>query len=528
MLKMISCFFLIFLFQALNGCEVFIGSSCSCYESIDIRCSMSKSSEIFLNRSSNLKKFQSIDLKFSNEEMIVLSEEHFVVLNEILESRNDLSLSITLRFENFQSFRAQSRSFKNIFRSISRAYSRLVVEFQPLRSKSVVLESNVFEDLEIDELSIYGDSFSLPFESIFNLTKLTHLNIEGATIPHDPTLVEHFQGQVQSLKLTRMIENVNSDEFPPFPVRSLTIEAHKIRRFNARSFSNYEQLSGLNLIQPDVPIDKVLFDGLENLKSLRSVSLDAERIVDGALKHVKQIDTLILGSFLKIIDGESLNSLSSLRQLDVRYVQFSNLLSNSSCLLGEFISRRVNIDLNVYLPIENIDCDCVLSFLNSMIVGTDQANKCQSTHNDRCLFSSCPTVAQYFGHQTEKSQSIASSSSPKFEDLPFYDDSTTIQISMEANIYDNEDEEQIPLIPDSSTTSTTPVQFELFINEISTEQIRLKSNQQHNYLIVSWIPFAIIASCLFLALVIAMVSFIICNRRRTVSFKLVPQNLPMI
>ncbi|CAF4865722.1 unnamed protein product, partial [Rotaria magnacalcarata] len=80
-----------------------------------------------------------------------------------------------------------------------------------------------------------------------------------------------------------------------------------------------------NIIQPDISITPQVLHGLEKLSSLRSISFDAERIADGALKYAKHIQTLILGSYLRMLDTESLNLLTSLKQLDVRYVQFSTL-----------------------------------------------------------------------------------------------------------------------------------------------------------------------------------------------------------
>ena len=54
------------------------------------------------------------------------------------------------------------------------------------------------------------------------------------------------------------------------------------------------------------------------------------------------------------------------------------------------------LGLTVYLPIENPDCDCILVFLNNMVDDGSQLIKCQSTNNDRCLFSSCSIVSEYF------------------------------------------------------------------------------------------------------------------------------------
>ena len=155
------------------------------------------------------------------------------------------------------------------------------------KAKSIIFDQNTFDNLNINELSIYADSLTSPFESIFNNTNITHLNIEGAIVTHEPILLKDYTGRIQSLKITRMIDNVNSEEFPPFPVQSYTIEAHKMRTLDALSFINYSQLTGLNIIQPDVSITSKILNGLENISTLKSVSIDAERIADGALKHIK-------------------------------------------------------------------------------------------------------------------------------------------------------------------------------------------------------------------------------------------------
>ena len=430
-----------------------------------------------------------------------------------------------------------------------------------MKAKSIRFDPNTFDRLRVDELSIYADSLSSPFESIFNRSNITHLNIEGATVNHDPSLQSTFHGHIQSLKMTRMIDTVNSEEFPPFPVQSYIIEAHKMRTLDADSFVNYPQLTGLNLIQPDVSITPKIFQGLEKLTNLRSMSLDAERIANGALKHVKHIQTFVLGSYLKTIDSESLNALQALRQLDVRYVQFATLQGNTSCLLADFINRRRMLGLTVYLPQENVDCDCIQVFLNTMIDEGDQAERCQSLNNDRCLFSSCSIVSEYFTRKQKENEPIKVETPPPTppiirpvvefndQDSPFYPDSkedptTTIRIAMEANIYDDAEDEQQQVqqtnISTTTTTTTTTIRTTPFvttteesINDFSTPLMkRLNSEPKNfgstNYLIVSWIPFAIIASCLFLSLIVAMISYMIYHKRRTISFKLVPQTASII
>ncbi len=538
---------------------MFVGMTCTCYETIDIRCTMSKLTPLTFLSPMMRKNFQSIDIKFHSEEIIQLDSDYFHLLNEILSNTSEHSLSITLRFQNFYSFHAKTGTFRNLFQGIKTTYSRLTVELHPLRAKSIIFEKNTFDNLQVNELSIYADSLTSSFESIFNNTNITHLNIEGAVVTHDPSLVSKFTGQIRSLKMTRMIDTVNSEEFPPFPVQSFTIEAHKMRTLDARSFYNYTQLTGLNIIQPDVSITSKVLNELEYLPSLHSMSFDAERIADGALKHAKHIQTLILGSYLKMLDSESLNSLNSLQQLDIRYLQFSTLQANTSCALADFINRKRMLGLTVYLPHENPDCDCILVFLNTMIDNGEQLNQCQSITNDRCLFSSCSIVSEYFTRKQRENQPvkvntpaiITPSIIPPLIDLndqdsPFYPESkeeqTTVKVYIEPNIYDDigevvvEEEEEVEIVTNSTTTITTTPYLtnpEESVNEFPTPTMKrlnteLKSYGSANYLIVSWIPFAVIASCLFLSLVIAMISYIIYHKRRTVSFKLVPQTPPII
>ena len=496
----------------------------------------------FQSSFSSGQTFHSIDLKFPSDEKLELQAEHFLLLNELFPNSTEHPLSITLRFQNFLSFHARTATFARLFQGRRAPYSRLTLELHPLKAKSIRFDPKTFDRLQVHELSIYADSLSSSFEAIFDNTNITHLNIEGATVNHDPALQSTFHGQIQSLKMTRMIDTVNSDEFPPFPVQALIIEAHKMRTLDAESFVHYPQLTGLNLIQPDVSITPKIFQGLEKLSNLRSLSLDAERIANGALKHVQHIQTLVLGSYLKLIDSDSLNALQDLRQLDVRYVQFATLQGNSSCLLADFINRRRMLGLTVYLPAENVDCDCILVFLNTMIDEGDQAGRCQSLNNDRCLFSSCSIVSEYFTRKQKENEPIKvetpPANTPAIEvnepDSPFYpdskeDSSTTIRIAMEANIYDEVEEEQ-QLDMNTTTTSTTE---EPVVTHLSTPLMKRlhsepKSFGSANYLIVSWIPFAIIASCLFLSLIVAMISYMIYHQRRTVSFKLVPQTASII
>jgi hypothetical protein len=549
-MAIIYFYFILLSLSLTRACDVFVGMTCTCYEAIDLRCTMSKLAPLTLKSPLLIKKFQSIDIKFNSDEIIQLNSDYFIVLNQLLTNTNQYSLTITLRFQNFQSFHAKTATFRNLFKGIATPYSRLTIELHPLKAKSITFEPNTFDNLQVNELSIYADSLSSPFESIFNNTNITHLNIEGAIITHDSSLLSTFTGKIQSLKITRMIDRVNSEEFPPFPVQSYTIEAHKMRTLDSLSFINYTQLTGLNIIQPDVSITPKILNGLEYVSTLRSVSFDAERIADGALKHVKHIQTLILGSYLKMLDSESLNSLKSLQQLDVRYVQFSTLQANTSCALADYINRRRMLGLTVYLPRENTDCDCVLVFLNNMIDDGEQLLKCQSIHNDRCLFSSCSIVSEYFTRKQKENEPIKpitpevitpSIIPPVVEfnnqDSPFYPDSkeeqTTIKIPTESNVYD--DEEIVANTTSTTTTTTTRrlIDPEESDNQFSTPLMKRllpesKTYGSANHLIVSWIPFAIIASCLFLSLIVAMISYTIYHKRRTVSFKLIPQTAPII
>ena len=544
-----------------RACEIFVGMTCTCYESIDLRCTMSKMAPLVLRTPLSRQHFQSMDFKFQSDDHIQLSADFFAVLNQLLvnNTQRSASASITLRFQNFYSFHAPAATFARLFQGIQASYARLTIELHPLKTKSIRFDPNAFDQLHVNELSIYADSLSSSFEAIFNNTNITHLNIEGAIVTHDPLLRATFTGHIQSLKITRMIDTVDSDEFPPFPVQSYTIEAHKMRNLDAWSFRNYSQLTGLNIIQPDVSLTSKVFTGLENLVSLQSISLDAERIANGALKHAKHIQTLVLGSYLKIIDSESLDALQALQQLDVRYVQFSTLQANTSCLLADYIQRRRLLGLTVYLPQENPDCDCILLFLNTIIAHGDQLHKCSAVLSDRCLFSSCSIVSDHFKQKQKETEPSTASpvtvNTPSIgpplvelddQDSQFYPDSkedeesTTIKVPMDVNVYDDPAEPSTTTTTEATTSTTTkateilgPLNLDSFVNEFSTPFMKRvhaegKLSGSANYLIVSWIPFAIIASCLFLSLIVAMISYAVYHKRRTVSFKLVPQTASII
>ncbi|CAF0735005.1 unnamed protein product [Adineta ricciae] len=558
--------FYIFLisFSLTYSCDVFVGIRCTCYDSNEIRCTMSKFAPLVFSSTSvsTTRKFHAIDLKIETDEEIELGNNYFLILNQLLPDVAKKSVSMTFRFQNFESFHARAGSFANLFQGITSTTKRLTIELHPVKAKTITFDQNAFDNLHVNELSMYADSLSSPFESIFNNTNITHLNIEGAIVAHEPSLLRDFTGHIQSLKITRMIDSVNSEEFPPFPVQSYTIEAHKMRTLDTLSFANYTQLTGLNIIQPDVSITPKILDGLERVSNLKSISFDAERIADGALKHVKHIQTLILGSYLKILDVESLNSLKDLQQLDVRYVQFSTLQGTTSCSLADFINRRRMLGLTVYLPDDNPDCDCILVFLNNMVDDGSQLVKCQSTNNDRCLFSSCPIVSEYFTRKQKEdledqqklnTPSVITPSSPAivpfeppsvdFNDnaIPEYPDekidederTTTTQSPIEGMLYDDTDFLTKPVDHQPVTVTSLLFDPEETHNEFSTPLMKRihpdsKQYQSSKYLTVSWIPFAIIASCLCLTLVISIISYIIYHKRRIATFKLVPQTAPII
>ncbi|CAF0728425.1 unnamed protein product [Rotaria sordida] len=576
LMAMFYIYFFLISLSLTKSCDVFVDMSCTCYESIDIRCTMSKIAPLTLISSSSaslIKKFHSIDIKFDSDENMELDKNYFIILNELLPNIGQNPLTITLRFQNFRSFHAKSSSFSQLYNGIISPQKRLIVELHPVKAKSIIFDQNSFDNLNINELSIFADSLTSPFESIFNNTNITNLNIEGAIVTHDSTLLKQYTGNIQSLKITRMIDTINSEEFPPFPVKSYTIEAHKMRTLDALSFKNYNQLTGLNIIQPDVSITPKILNGLENIPTLKTISFDAERIADGALKHVKHIETLILGTYTKILDTESLNSLKSLRQLDVRYVQFSTLQANTSCSLADYINRRRMMGLTVYLPHENPYCDCILVFLNNMVDDGSQLTKCQSANNDRCLFSSCSIVSEYFTRkqkedideqQKQHTPSVITPAQslpnirpfipPSIDlndnDSPYYNEenifqqqqqqqqegeqikTSTIINPVDVNIYDDED--VITKTTDiMSTTRLLVFDPDESDNQYSTPVMQHinsdpKKHQSSKYLALSWIPFAIIGSCLFLSLIIAMISYIIYHKQRTASFKLIPQAAPIV
>jgi hypothetical protein len=100
----------------------------------------------------------------------------------------------------------------------------------------------------------------------------------GFTPRSNDTYKINFNGKIRSAKFTKMVELVSSEEFPNYPVRSMTIEAHEARRINASTFMNYRNLHGLHLIRPKFFFTNRSFDGFQYLTNLESIELDAETL----------------------------------------------------------------------------------------------------------------------------------------------------------------------------------------------------------------------------------------------------------
>jgi hypothetical protein len=75
-----------------------------------------------------------------------------------------------------------------------------------------------------------------------------------------------------------MAEIVSSEEFPNYPVNSMTIEAHEPRKINASTFIRYHNLNGVHLVRPKFFFDNRSFDGFQYLENLETIELDAETI----------------------------------------------------------------------------------------------------------------------------------------------------------------------------------------------------------------------------------------------------------
>ena len=84
-----------------RACEMFVGMTCTCYETIDIRCTMSKLAPLTFISPLIKKNFQSIDIKFNSDENIRLDSDYFLLLNQLLPNTTQQSLSITVTFSKF-------------------------------------------------------------------------------------------------------------------------------------------------------------------------------------------------------------------------------------------------------------------------------------------------------------------------------------------------------------------------------------------------------------------------------------------
>ena len=253
----------------------------------------------------------------------------------------------------------------------------------------------------VSQLNIYiyskQDRFTslYPFEYIFNNTNIGELNFHGTIFPPGPpSLRRTFKGLIRSLTLHRHVDTIDSNSFPYYyPVYSYNIHSLEAHSMDLNSFIPlYNNLRGLKLIKPrfEVSIDTLI-------PTLDSLTLDIEYLNERTLISARHIYNLKLGSRLRRINPQVLNSLPNrLLHFDLSDINLSEMTSESRCYLINYISNNYQRKINIILPrIESLtECDCGRLILNDI-----QSNKKDNSNNDcskQCRFSDCQVISEYF------------------------------------------------------------------------------------------------------------------------------------
>ncbi len=283
--------------------------------------------------------------------------------------------------------------------------------------------------LIISQLNLYihtlKDHFSslYPFEYIFNNTNIGELHFHDSIIPPGPSSMRRtFKGLIRSLTLHRHVDTIDSNTFPYyFPVYSYNIQSIEAHSMDLDSFIPlYNNLRGLELIKPrfEVSIDRLI-------PTLNFLSLDIEYLNERTLISARHMNHFKLGSRLRRINPQVLNSLSNrLKTFDLSEIDLSEMTSDSRCYLIHFIIKNYQRSINIIFPrIEySTECDCARLVLHD--IQSMKTYKDTSICSKQCRFSDCSIISEYF---REKSSLFLDDNRPIYilnetnEDLPSVD-----------------------------------------------------------------------------------------------------------
>jgi len=423
---MIKCVFLLvaLLCATSDTCEIIENMSCKCHTSFagDSEQLICNNYQIQINSSIKLtnetlqtiRSFDTFHLTFYDQELNVSAmfindlsylfprgsfhSSHIGLTSNFNRPKVKPTLKITLSFPNFVQLHFEDYAFYQLFGD--RSDSKTIFTLELTSNGQISFSPMAFNHLKVDQMIVHSSSLEpFSFEEIFNNTQIGELLMEGFTPRSNETLKTHFNGKIQSAKFTKMVESVSNEEFPQYPVRSMTIEAHEARKINASTFTTYRNLHGFHLIRPKFFFDNRSFDGFQYLTSLETVELDAETIKDHTFQHVSRIRSLILGQNIRYLFDHSLDHLNFLETFDVSKVVLDQLYPSARCILARFIEKQHKINPRlVIVPPQAEYCDCIYDFILTILrqkADQNYLDLCENNQQERCQLSECDVVKNF-------------------------------------------------------------------------------------------------------------------------------------
>lgn len=407
---------LVVLFQAYvrtEPCDIIENMSCVCHSSMNngidqLLCNnqeyvpLNSTVKLLDEIKEKSRTFNSIHLTFFDKEINVnsmfINELSYLFPRTSIATTTKSKLSIKLSFPYFVELNFEDYSFYQLFPEKSNYITVLTLELTS--NGQITFSPMAFNQLTVDQMFLHSSSLEpYTFEEIFNNTNIGDLTVEGITPRSNHTYRTNFHGKIRSAKFVKMVETVSSEEFPDYPVRSLTIEAHESRRINATSFVNYRNLHGLHIIRPKFFFDNRSFDGLQYITNLETIELDAETIKDHTFQHVSRIRFFSFGSNVRHLSEHSLDNLNYLTRFDASKILLDQLYPSSKCVLARFIKKQLEINPSIIiLPPQAEYCDCIHDFILTLLnLQPDQyyADACADNQQERCQLSQCDVVKNF-------------------------------------------------------------------------------------------------------------------------------------
>ncbi|UJR13639.1 hypothetical protein I4U23_000651 [Adineta vaga] len=341
--------------------------------------------------------------------------------------RRQMTIKIILTFQDYLQLHFEDYSFYQLFGEKSDFTTSLSLELTS--SGHITFSPMAFSQLIVDQMSLHSSSLEpYSFEEIFNNTNIGSLAVEGCTPRVNNTLRNYFNGKIRSGKFTKMVEIVSSEEFPNYPVNSMSIEAHEPRKMNASTFISYHNLHGVHLVRPKFFFDNRSFDGFQYLPNLETIELDAETIKDNTFKHAARTRFFTLGQNIRYLSEHSFDHLDYLTRFDLSKVILDQLYPSAKCILARYLQKQQKSNPSmIILPPQAEFCDCVYDFILNLIKKKPEQSYvelCDNTQQERCQLNECDVVKSFrFPSKEQKTnQEIIPSIDESIHDnpIPFY------------------------------------------------------------------------------------------------------------